>query len=93
MISPVDWGAPPGRPLANVQAYVLDAHHQPVPVGVIGELYVAGAGLARGYLGQPAMSAEKFLPNPFRDAPGARIYRTGDLARQPAALQEASAQS
>jgi aryl carrier-like protein len=80
-LTDADTLVPIGRPLSNVQAYVLDSHRQPVPVGVIGELYVGGAGLARGYLGQPAMSAEKFLPNPFRDVPGSRIYRTGDLAR------------
>jgi len=66
---------PIGRPLANVQAYILDAHRQPVPVGVIGELYVGGAGLARGYLGSPELSTEKFIPNPFRKEAGARIYR------------------
>jgi len=72
---------PIGRPIANVQAYVLDAHRLPVPIGVIGELYVGGAGLARCYLGSPGLNAEKFTPNPFREEAGARLYRTGDLAR------------
>jgi amino acid adenylation domain-containing protein len=72
---------PIGRPLANVQAYVLDAHRQPVPIGVSGELHVGGAGLARCYLGPPKLSAERFIANPFVAAPDARIYRTGDLAR------------
>ncbi len=72
---------PIGRPIANVQVYLLDRHLKPVPIGVPGELHIGGVGLARGYLNHPEMTAEKFIPNPFSTTPGARLYRTGDLAR------------
>jgi amino acid adenylation domain-containing protein len=70
-----------GRPIAGMQAFILDRHLRVLPIGVPGELYLGGVGLARGYLNQPQITADRFLPHPFGTAPGARLYRTGDIAR------------
>jgi amino acid adenylation domain-containing protein len=72
---------PIGKPIANDQVYVLDDNYTPLPIGVPGDLYLAGVGLARGYLNRPDLTAERFLPNPFSARSGERMYRTGDLAR------------
>ena len=72
---------PIGRPIANTEVYLLDQNYEPVPIGVAAELYLGGQGLARGYLNQPEMTAERFIPHPYSAAAGGRLYRTGDLAR------------
>jgi amino acid adenylation domain-containing protein len=72
---------PIGRPIANTQIYLLDAHQNLVPVGIPGELHVGGAGVARGYLNRSELTAERFIPNPFSDKPETCLYKTGDLAR------------
>jgi amino acid adenylation domain-containing protein/non-ribosomal peptide synthase protein (TIGR01720 family) len=72
---------PIGKPILNIQTYILDPFLQPVPIGVPGELYIGGAGVARGYLHQPDLTADKFIPNPFSDEENSRLYKTGDLVR------------
>jgi amino acid adenylation domain-containing protein len=72
---------PIGRPIDNTQVYVLAERLEPAPIGVPGELYIGGVGLARGYLNRPELTAERFIPNPFSQQPGARLYKTGDLVR------------
>ncbi|MEJ3742723.1 amino acid adenylation domain-containing protein [Actinomycetes bacterium KLBMP 9797] len=72
---------PIGGPVANVEAHVLDVHGEPVPVGALGELYLGGTGVAWGYVNRPALTAERFVPDPFSGRVGARLYRTGDLVR------------
>lgn len=72
---------PIGRPIANTEIYILDKHLQPVPIGILGELYIGGDGLARGYLNSPELTAKKFIPNPFNGKKETIIYQTGDLAR------------
>ena len=74
-------GPPIGKPIGNFQLYILDSYMQPAAIGVPGELCIGGVGLARGYHNRPALTAEKFIPNPFSKEYGARLYRTGDLAR------------
>jgi amino acid adenylation domain-containing protein len=70
-----------GFPISNTQVYILDNRLQPVPQGAVGEIYISGEGLSRGYLNSPETTAEKYLPNPFSKEPGSRFYKTGDLAR------------
>ncbi|WP_313930037.1 non-ribosomal peptide synthetase [Trichocoleus sp. FACHB-262] len=82
---PFDHEVPIGRSLPNVQLYVLDAHQQPVPIGIPGELYIGGVGVARGYLNRPDLTNERFIPNPFKDLPrpsySSLLYKTGDRVR------------
>ncbi|MBQ4862211.1 non-ribosomal peptide synthase/polyketide synthase [Pseudoalteromonas sp. MMG013] len=72
---------PIGKPISNIQLYILDKSHRQVPLGVVGELHIGGVGLARGYINKPQLTAERFIQHPFNDDKAARLYKTGDLAR------------
>lgn len=80
---PAEWPVLPsiGRPIENTQIYILNVHRQPVPIGVTGEIYIGGAGVARGYLGRSDLTAERFIADRFSSDPRARLYKTGDLGR------------
>ena len=80
-ISNIHKSVPIGKPISNTQVYILDSHLQPVPIGVAGELHIAGDGLAKGYHNGPELTAAKFIPNPFDNSQGTKLYKTGDLAR------------
>ncbi|MEA5602482.1 amino acid adenylation domain-containing protein [Nostoc sp. UHCC 0252] len=80
-VATVEGEVPIGRAIANMQTYLLDADLQPVPIGVWGELHIGGVGVARGYLNQPELTDQKFIPNPFSKQPGSRLYKTGDRVR------------
>jgi amino acid adenylation domain-containing protein len=83
-VSPADASrslVPAGRPIDNVQLYILDRYLNPVPIGVAGEVHIGGVGVARGYLNRPELTAQRFIPHPFSDEPGARLYKTGDVGR------------
>jgi amino acid adenylation domain-containing protein len=80
---PASWATHPsiGKPIENVEVFLLDPHFNPVPRGALGEIYIGGAGLGRGYLSRPDLTAERWLPNPFSESGGERLYKTGDLGR------------